>query len=573
MTSLVRGFSIVAIALTALAATPRPGHACGGLFCDNTQPVNQAAERIIFAENGDGTVTAVIEIQYQGAAEQFSWVLPVPGVPDVDVSSVAAFDRLQQQTNPQFNLQTTFEDCGGGDGAAFGNTSGADAPTRATADSVDDQGGVVVLAAGTVGPFDFEVISLDATLDDAADVALDWLGDNGYEVTALAPEVLGPYLEDGLNLLAFRLNKQNDVGSIRPIMITYTSELPFIPIRPTAVAANDDMGVMVFVTSGDRAIPKNYKALELNEALIDWFNPMATYNDVVIAAADEASGQGFVTEYADSSDTLEGVVVQDWERDSWQDLMAREFSEPIQFLFEASDLYSSWDGFQDAVRDGVTLPEGIDIDDFLGCPRCYEGQTGFELDVDAFRLALFDQVIKPMFGTEDLIQSRPYITRLYTTLSAEEMTLDPSFDFNPDLPTVSNVRNADQFIKCDGTFEITLESGDVIFGENQGVWPMAAVADQPAARRIMQLSTQGMGEVVTDNSEVIAGLLSERAPPGGPTGPGGTTSNPGGGDDDGDGGDGGGGLCAVQTGPGAASAWLLIALALLPLRRRSSRNR
>lgn len=38
--------------------------ACGGLFCSASNPVNQAAERIIFSDNGDGTITAVIEIQY-----------------------------------------------------------------------------------------------------------------------------------------------------------------------------------------------------------------------------------------------------------------------------------------------------------------------------------------------------------------------------------------------------------------------------------------------------------------------------------------------------------------------------
>ena len=67
-------------------------------------------------------------------------------------------------------------------------------------------------------------------------------------------------------------------------------------------------------------MPANYKALELNEALINWFNPMSTYNDVVSAAADEAGGQGFVTELAGDSDTLDERVltrlrVQQWKRD------------------------------------------------------------------------------------------------------------------------------------------------------------------------------------------------------------------------------------------------------------------
>ena len=36
-----------------------PAEACGGFFCSAQQPVNQAAERIIFADNGDGTITAL----------------------------------------------------------------------------------------------------------------------------------------------------------------------------------------------------------------------------------------------------------------------------------------------------------------------------------------------------------------------------------------------------------------------------------------------------------------------------------------------------------------------------------
>ena len=37
--------------------------ACGGLFCQNN-PVDQAAERIVFSVNPDGTVTSLIEIAY-----------------------------------------------------------------------------------------------------------------------------------------------------------------------------------------------------------------------------------------------------------------------------------------------------------------------------------------------------------------------------------------------------------------------------------------------------------------------------------------------------------------------------
>ena len=39
--------------------------ACGGFFCQNS-PVDQNAERIIFAHNRDGTISTYVQIQYTG---------------------------------------------------------------------------------------------------------------------------------------------------------------------------------------------------------------------------------------------------------------------------------------------------------------------------------------------------------------------------------------------------------------------------------------------------------------------------------------------------------------------------
>ena len=55
-------------------------------------------------------------------------------------------------------------------------------------------------------------------------------------------------------------------------MLTYESKLPMIPLRPTAVAAQDDMGIQVWVIGPSQAVPANYKSLVINEALIDWLS-------------------------------------------------------------------------------------------------------------------------------------------------------------------------------------------------------------------------------------------------------------------------------------------------------------
>ena len=94
-----------------LGQPPRRAEACGGLFCSAANPVNQAAERIIFSfDKPNKKVTAVVEILYQGPSEKFAWVLPVPGIPEVGVSTGTLLDRLQSATNPTYSIQRTWGD-------------------------------------------------------------------------------------------------------------------------------------------------------------------------------------------------------------------------------------------------------------------------------------------------------------------------------------------------------------------------------------------------------------------------------------------------------------------------------
>jgi len=54
-----------------------------------------------------------------------------------------------------------------------------------------------------------------------------------------APGLLGPYLADGLHLLALRLQKGATTGLDPPIVLTYDATKPMITIKLTAVAASD----------------------------------------------------------------------------------------------------------------------------------------------------------------------------------------------------------------------------------------------------------------------------------------------------------------------------------------------
>jgi MYXO-CTERM domain-containing protein len=521
MRAFLRTSLIGVAACAAFGLLPATASACGGFFCNTAQPVNQAAEGIIFADNGDGTTTAVIQIQYQGPSKNFSWLLPISSVPqtdaDIGVASNLAFQRLQSATNPNYSLtvkvegtcrQDNFNGSVGSGGAASAGP-GLSIPGA-------DNGGVIVEASGVVGSFEWTVISLDKSLADPADVAVAWLTTNGYDVPSSAPKLLGPYLQDGMYLLALRLTKGADSGSIRPIVLTYKGTQPSIPIKVTAVAANDDMGVLTWVLGKSRAVPQNYLSLELNEARINWFNAASNYNSVVTDAANDAGGQGFVTEFAGPSSTLKNQIWTTFDDTNWSSFKGSVYQSFSEFFTRAYQTYGQYDGFWDATRAAVTLPAGLAFDDFKLCPNCYASQIQFQ---PSTYLAELDKgVIEPIKLVQNLIDAHPELSRMYTTMSADEMTLDPLFTFNPDLKDVSNVHTAVRVIECnpslsqfEAPWRIELPQGGVVRGTASDVssqtWP-AALADLPPNRLIVRTSASGAGKVLEDDSGAIKNQLA-----------------------------------------------------------------
>ncbi|MGE0786191.1 MAG: DUF2330 domain-containing protein [Sandaracinaceae bacterium] len=502
-----------ALALVAgLALAPSDAAACGGFFCNSAQPVNQAAERIVFARGADGSVTAVIQIQYRGPSERFAWMLPVNGSPTIGVSSNLAFQRLQSATNPQYILNTTVEgSCRESDFFASPQAGGASDASAPAADA--GAGSVTVLDRGSVGPYDYVILEVDPAASDVTQAAVDWLHAESFDVPETGADRIRDYLESGMNLLAFRLTKGNDAGSIRPVTIGFGSGLPSIPIRPTALAATDDMGVMVWVLGEHRAVPVNYLSLELNDALINWLNPSSNYNDVVTRAANEAGGQGFVTEMAGAAGPLAQTIYPTWEADSWAYLSTTDWSaDHGGLLQQALGTFGQHDGMRDVLASTVPLPAGVSRDDFLSCPFCYASFSEAHIDgfdPAAFLAAMRTQVIEPHEATSRLFWQSPYVTRLYTTMSAWEMTLDPIFDENASLPAVSTIHTADRVIECspsidrfDAPWRITLPNGSVVRGAGN-TWPFSITGEVPAVSVSRRVGSDGVGRIVTDNRPAI----------------------------------------------------------------------
>jgi hypothetical protein len=276
------------------------------------------------------------------------------------------------------------------------------------------------------------------------------------------------------------------------------------------------MGVLVWIVAEARAVPENYKSLILNDALIDWFSSTRNYRDVVTRAADEAGGQGFVTELAGPGASAAESVFSKTDADRLRSIEREVYDHGFDALWAASRLYRGWEGFRDAVADSVDLPAGVSLDTFASDPDEYRDRV--QVDTERFFAALHEHVIDPVIETQRLLASRPYLTRMFTTMSAAEMTIDPVFTFNGQLPSVSNVHVAQQYIECspeltewDAPWRIVLPLGDVVRGSGT-IWPVDA-GTMPASRAIEQLSNAGQGTLLVDNAEAIAdGLTDLEAP-------------------------------------------------------------
>src|SRR6185295_11436177 len=174
-------------------------------------PVAQNGENIVFAmtpdpAGGAPTLEAHIQIFYKGDAAKFSWVVPVEAA-----------------------------------------------------------GGVTVSFQGAVGPFDAAVI----TSTDSGELKK-WLIDNGYTVSDGAAALIDAYVAEQKYFVALKLLNGVGVQSIQPIVLKFRAAEPCVPLRLTAIAANPDMPVLLWVLGENRVVPDGYHEIEIDEARINW---------------------------------------------------------------------------------------------------------------------------------------------------------------------------------------------------------------------------------------------------------------------------------------------------------------
>lgn len=492
----------------ALAAMPTTALACGGFFCFQ-QPIDQSAERILYVQNGQD-ITVHIQISYTGEDDQFSWILPLAKVPELEIGSDTIFSLLEQYTAPQFQLEWQQNgNCYGGFCFAEDATAGGGPPN-----SDGGSGGVKVLAQQNVGPYESVVIE-----GASGEAVVDWLNKNGYVQPPATKPLIDSYAQKKFVFLALRLQKDSSAGDIAPIVVKLKEEAPCLPIRLTALATQPDMPIVAWVLGNNRAIPKNYLHVEVNDAVFDWLNAGSNYKSVVSKAVDQGSGHAFLTELAKPTSKLAIPFVNA----SWQPKQLAQQTTASGFLMQLlEDNYPRSTQMQNLVRKYIPKPaaySAVPDQEFYNClsspwndgEPCASYKTAVAaqpFDAAAFAGDVENLVVEPLKKIDASWQSQRYVTRLFTTLSAEEMTKDPIFASNPDLPDVDNVRKAKALPICEGTnnqataVKLTFADGHVLTvpvaadqqnacwgwggggspGFGQGTGPVVDAGGQPLAK-------------------------------------------------------------------------------------------
>ena len=352
---------------------PASALACGGFFCSqvNLEPVQQNAERILFEIHGDGTITATVEIRYQGDPRDFSWVVPVPtqlGEEDLDVLAPQnALLLLDDATRPQVIPPPT--ECLRPDAppSPFGN--------EVTLLSASDGGGdgVDVIDLPVVGPFEPQMLRADS-----ADALVDWLNENDYLITPEMEPMVGEYVASGMWFLALKLRADAGVADIKPISMTYPGERPLVPIQLTGVAAEPEMGILTFIAADSRYEADNFSNLviDLDAVQVHPLTGQQNYYPLLSWQMDAAGGQAVVTQFSDATTRATDAASAAWswnpdygEDLAWLDQLGEEHSQ-ITRLYSRMSAWEMTDDPIFAESSGSAVSNVLDLSDRQKIDSC-----------------------------------------------------------------------------------------------------------------------------------------------------------------------------------------------------------
>ncbi len=256
--------------------------------------VASTAQKAVIIDMLQGDEILLLQTTYQGPAEEFAWVIPVPGLPgknDVFSASPEFLDVVFGQTTPR--IRTEMDDPV--PSVSFAGGSGFAGSLLATAGFGGHKAGVVVHELMQVGMYDAAVLSATR-----AGVLTRWLLENDFQVPQNAAEILATYVEKRWYFVALRITPEEIPASavvedVDPIGIRFATERLVFPLTISRASSREETEILLVIMA-DGAVRCD-QLVEVKLPLEQTFEPGESYATIRRAAL-RSSGPGVIVEYS-----------------------------------------------------------------------------------------------------------------------------------------------------------------------------------------------------------------------------------------------------------------------------------
>ncbi|HUU85730.1 MAG TPA: DUF2330 domain-containing protein [Phycisphaerae bacterium] len=331
------------------------------------------------AEQGDTLATYVLQSAYEGSAEEFAWVIPVPGTP----TNVIAHENddllahLERITAPRLTFVQPYDYStpSGGGGCFCNAVPGVHIEGGGDMLGEDNQG-VAIEDRGQAGIFEW--VALTST---GSDDLLTWLDENGFAVPEEAEAILNGYIEEDWHFLALRVAEPEesqdsfDEVDIPAIQFTCQTTERVYPMAISQVSAAEEAEVLVYVLAEHRA-----EAANLGNGVVDRdrviYDPdgesKTNYEELLVEIVTENDGLALITEYAEGVPGGRDYVP--WPEGTDPGVIALPFLTRMRTVIARSDMTIDFE-FEDAPEDEavyenfyITMKRSPDVAGVAGPP-------------------------------------------------------------------------------------------------------------------------------------------------------------------------------------------------------------
>lgn len=496
-----------------------------------------------------GRVTAFINVPRIEEADDFVWVIPVPGEVEIRPGLDVLFEDLRTITQPDFRLTNIH-----GPEGRYRRELWSD---LSCAEVVDGFFWLIVDFFPPPNPPSIDFTPLNPSTDSVwhkfdIDGLLGWLEQGEYQLDPARLEILAEYSQAGYRFLLRRY--KND--PVMPVELEFAAERIILPLRLMKEAPRPGYNLTVWLLGESRAVPLNWRHIKLNWERVNWLGESMGdffhdrefhYGNYIWQALPTDRAEAFATGFAGFRRPWPKGV-RNFDPEAFR--VTTSPAALINELFRQSILETGWPPLPPVpdihlaaiLRRHVPIPPRlaaeVDLSErysnhqfFLGIGRG-DAQTFAETnfysnigdfaeytaemnyDYDAFADDIERYYAAPLRRMAELTEKYPYITRLQTALIHRPL-VDPVFGFNADLPPVAQERRAQVSFACDDAETawviVTLEDGRTVryspFDYRKLEYPDGT---PPALARIEQLSESGPPQVI---EEIVTQVVEASAVP------------------------------------------------------------